>query len=118
MNPIDNYPNMNGNFFPNRKLKWILFPCILISLLLQIEATISYFKIEQIQSESSIFFCFYSPYQNTWIVELLAQTGLAIAIFLFFNRNREVPLTGFQKLTLLAPALILVMDQIMRHLMW
>lgn len=103
---------------PNRKLKWILFSCILISLLLQIEATISYFEVKRIQSESSIIFCFYSPYQTTWIVELLAEIGLAIAIFLFFNRNKEAQLTGFQKLILLAPALILVIDQVMKRLMW
>lgn len=107
-----------NSIFTNRKLKWILFSCILVSLLLQIEATISYFEVKRIQSESTIIFCFYSPYQNHWIVDLLGQLGLAIAIFLFFNRNREIPLTGFQKLVLLAPALILVIDQVMGSLMW
>lgn len=114
MDPIDT----NNSILTSRKLKWILFSCILVSFLLQIEATISYFEIKRIQSESTIIFCFFSPYQNHWIVDLLGQIGLAIAIFLFFNRNREVPLTGFQKLVLLAPALILVIDQVMGRLMW
>lgn len=85
-----------------------------VGLCLQFEAIYSDYIFNKRSIENpGLFICFFSPYQDRWLVQLFGFIGIGISILILFKLEWIFPNSLYKKLILFSPIFIFILDEFM-----